>query len=318
VASYPPFPETLPGETIAGKPITPSMGSNILSSARSPVAEVVTVGDTNTTKYLDTGIIIGRAKPECCHDPNIRPVARAVINSRGALCVYICGDYAKRGFQTELVQIGMEDVEFSEEFANAPSREKRLMAIRNRLKKISAAQHQPDVTSSSPLADLPPKKAAKRGRPSHPTVFEREGIVIGHAKPSSSRDPDNPPLVRATLNSVGAIIASISAAHSMTPHLRGGKARFQLGSVVYTEEFAAMRPWVRSRVIRERIQEQMTNGGSDEHGAEAEEVEGYVGVEEGSEPMNMDEKESLVDVEEKEESLIDSEDEETLVDVESS
>ncbi|KAF2024660.1 hypothetical protein EK21DRAFT_117570 [Setomelanomma holmii] len=125
---YPPFPERLPAEDI-------SLDSWFTSSSRNsqtplPIIaapEVITIDESDTTRHLDTGMIIGCAKPHCCRDPNIRPVVRAILNSKGAVCGYLCGKYAKRLATKGDIQISMKDIDFSEDFEKAPFGEKRTM-----------------------------------------------------------------------------------------------------------------------------------------------------------------------------------------------
>jgi hypothetical protein len=284
---YPPFPDALPLETpIDGPNYAPSTNKLPLPHTNSqttpssmPATEIITIHDSNTTRYLDNGIIIGRAKPECCRDPKVRPVARAILNSRGSVYVYICGKYAKRTLAAELVQIGIKDVDFSEEFEKAPSEEKRLLAIRHRLQEKLAIKQQLNATDICTTSNLPSSPSTKKSRPCRPTTVEGEGIIIGRAVPASCRNPEEPPIVRATLNSVGAVIAFIPAEDSLRPFAKG-KAQLQMKNVIFTEEFAALDVSTRSKVIREKIQEGIGKRKSEEVShEEGEEEERLVDVE---------------------------------------
>jgi hypothetical protein len=124
------------------------------------------------------------------------------------------------------VQIRMKSVELSDEFAKIPSNEMRLMAIQHCLREMLATRRQPSATISTPLlSDIPPKKSVNR--PSRATIFDRVGILIGHAMPNLCRDHEP---------------------------LASRMSQIQMSSVVFTEAFAAMKPRARVGVIRERIQ----------------------------------------------------------------
>ncbi|KAH3911653.1 hypothetical protein HBI56_140970 [Parastagonospora nodorum] len=163
---YPPFPEVLPTEAPLNIPaMAPSstQASNLAFSATPSTSEVITVDGSNSTRHLHAGIIIGRAKSHCCRDPNVRPTARAILNSKGSVCAYIPHQYAKRSVSTGEVQIAMKDVEFCKEFEDAASDEQRIMAIRLKLEAKSGARQQlhEGTVSKSPS---PGSVAKKRKR----------------------------------------------------------------------------------------------------------------------------------------------------------
>jgi hypothetical protein len=268
---YPPFPETLPTNTIVDIPlvnrcaIIPSVimdgfctPSSTHTSSQSSLTvpsmpEIVTVNDTNSSHHLDNGIIVGRAKSHCCRDANVRPVVRAVLNGKGSVCVYIPSKYAKRSVSTGDVQISMKDVEFSKEFGTASSDEKRLMAIRHQLQAKHAEKRQPEENS---ILDLLPSgsvvKKRKHRRAQSIPVGE-EGPIIGRALPKACRFPEEPAIVRATVNKVGAVLAYIPAKDSLKPYASAGRAQFSMSSVVFTEELAALKWPMRTKAIKERV-----------------------------------------------------------------
>ncbi|KAH7072257.1 hypothetical protein BKA63DRAFT_65980 [Paraphoma chrysanthemicola] len=251
---YPPFPETLPEEDVNVSSIfTASVRSSqtSLPPKRAPTPEVITVDDSDTTKYLDTGIIIGRAKSHCCRDPNVRPVVRAVLNSKGSVCAFICAKYAKRSSQKGDVQISMKDVDYSPDLEESPFGEKRTMAIRHKLQAKLAIQRQCAGLSPSPLRNLLPAKVFGDATRTYQTVMD-DGIIIGHARPDSCRYPDKPPIVRASLNRVGSVMAYIPAEDSLRP-LTKGRAQIPLTKVSFVQEFEVLSPAKRPEAIKDII-----------------------------------------------------------------
>lgn len=212
---------------------------------------VITVDDSDTTKHLDTGIIIGRAKSHCCRDPHIRPVVRAILTSKGAVCAYVCSKYAKRLTTKGDVQISMKDVDYSSEFEKAPFGEKRTMAIRHQLQAKLATRLQTAETSLSPLRGPLPAGLGHDGTKTHQTVME-EGIIIGHARPDSCRNPEKPPVVRASLSKVGAVVGYIPAEDSLRPFAKG-RAQIPLNKVDFVLEFELLPAWKRPEAIKELI-----------------------------------------------------------------
>lgn len=139
---YPPFPEVLPTnipDDLPGTSSSAKMDENYTpyssqvndrdSRATPSCPEVITVNDSSNSRHLDTGIIICRAKPDCCRDSNVRPLIRAVLNGGRSVCVFIPSEYAKRRAKTRDIQITMDDVELLKACETISSDEKRTMAI---------------------------------------------------------------------------------------------------------------------------------------------------------------------------------------------
>ncbi|KAF2818469.1 hypothetical protein CC86DRAFT_157853 [Ophiobolus disseminans] len=299
---YPPFPQALPVRTRVGSAVsTPSVDSNTstfsgLIPSLSPTPEVVTVDECKSAQHLEGGIVIGTVKENHCRDPNIRPVVRAILNTKGAVCGYIDGKYAKRKVTKGHVQISMKDVDFYHEVAKLPHGEKRLMAIRHELQRKLAIKRQPSGASSlMPRGLLPTHTSSAAETPqlindgtkTHQTVMP-EGIIIGHARPQNCRDPQNPPVVRASISRIGAVVAYIPANDSLRPFAQG-RAQLQMSHVVFSEEFAAFSFPERSKAIKEKILASMGTQALDEQQPEAdaeiigkqEADEQFLGVEEG-------------------------------------
>jgi hypothetical protein len=257
---YPPFPETLPKGTPLARPaITPSAAADGLCSPSSesrsstqasvpaPSApEIVTVDDTTSSRLLEIGIVVGRARPHCCRDPNVRPIVRAILNSKGSVYVYMPHKYAKRAGTKGDVQIATKDIEFSKEFAAAISDEQRLMAIRHQLQAKLALKWQ------SSVLELIHPSTYKRKRPHRHKTAEDECSIIGRAKPGVCRDPKNPPLVRARVDAKNAVIPFIPGNESLRPHA-SDRTTISFENVEWLEHFASMPTASRSKVIREMI-----------------------------------------------------------------
>jgi hypothetical protein len=266
---YPAFPEALPEALPTNVPddlpgalsfakmdknYTPhsSQINGRTSHATPSTPEVITVNDSNNSRHLDTGIIIGRAKPDCCRDSNVRPLARAVLKGGRSVCVFIPSEYAKRKVNTRDIQITMDDVEFSKAYETIKSDEKRTMAIRRHLE----AKHGERSVPNS----MPPRTVTKKRKRDQPLPAEEEGPIIGHAKPGTCRFPKHPAIVRATVNKVGAVLAYISAEDSLKPGARSCRAQFQMDAVNFTEDLAALHFYSRAKVIKERVLAKLAEG----------------------------------------------------------
>jgi hypothetical protein len=267
---YPPFPEILPKDTPLARPaITPSAAADGLcspslesrSSTQASVPalsapEIVTVDDTTSSRLLEIGIVVGRAKPHCCRDPSVRPIVRAILNSKGSVYVYMPHKYAKRAGTKGDVQIATKDIEFSKEFVAATSDEQRLMAIRHQLRAKLALKRQSKERS---VLELIPPSTYKRKRPHRykttiRTTDEDECPIIGRAKPGVCRDPKNPPLVRARVDARNAVIPFIPGNESLRLHA-SDRTPISFENVEWLEHFASMSTASRSKVIREMIAE---------------------------------------------------------------
>jgi hypothetical protein len=113
---YLPLPEELPQQALIVELIVKQ--SYTLKGVHTlPVAilEVITVEDSNSTRLLETGVVIGCALRKCCVDPSICPVVRVMISKAGALIAYIPGKYFKRNLTKGDAQIVMADVESTPE-----------------------------------------------------------------------------------------------------------------------------------------------------------------------------------------------------------
>jgi hypothetical protein len=260
---YPPFPERLSPEAVTDRyTVTPpTVLDNIpipaipkISLPTPPISEVITVEDSGSDKRLDKGLLIGSAKPDCCRDPNVHPVARASFSSKGSLCVYIQSKYAKRETTTGHIQITLKDVDFFKKFEQIPAGEKRVAAIRHQLQAKLAAQRteKTPVIDQEPTIDLTPDSVEQKITPSHPLQDEDEYPVIGRAKPHLCLDPKNPAIVYAMLNAVGAVVAFIPGQESVKRR-KSGRSRISFENIEFSEDLASLGILRRSAVVKERI-----------------------------------------------------------------
>jgi hypothetical protein len=263
--SHSPFPDELSHQSLIVDPIVKQTSK---SAPLLPVDthEVTTIHDSDSRRLLETGVVIGRALPKCCLDPNIRPVARAVINKVGSLIAYIPGKYSKRNLTKGDAQIAMVDIEFTPELEKYPSGEERSQAIRAMIEKRKAPGKRDTTTASSlftissPLPNTPEKPA-----PELPTSIvddsqnqrlRNEGIIIGRAKGHCCRIPHMRPVVRAILNSKNVVMAYVPAQHIKHTR-RFGEVQIALEDVDFSKPLVELPPWKISETIRMKIETQM-------------------------------------------------------------
>ncbi|KAI4946656.1 hypothetical protein J4E91_007346 [Alternaria rosae] len=258
-----PFSRGLPHNPFFTEPTLKS--TYILKSALVlPVAanEVVTVDDSSSSSHLENGVVIGRALPESCLDPNVRPVVRAMISKVGAVVAYIPGKYSKRSTIKGDIQIATTHVEYTPELAKYPFGEERTQAIKTMIEERNVPRNTntpqgPRLSTVSP--SLP--NVSEAITPEVPIVImddtkhqglRKEGVVIGHAKEHWCLIPHKRPAVRAMLNKKNVIIAYVPARH--TKHTRGhGEIQIPSKDVNFSEPLVALPPWKISDAIRAMI-----------------------------------------------------------------
>lgn len=206
-----------------------------------PSEGYVTVDESNSRKHQETGIIIGCAKPHRCRDPTLRPIARAIASRDEKVCTYIPAKHANNATkQTGGVLIALKDIDFDSTFEHIPFGENRQQVIFDAVLENNNVKH--EAQDSTNKLD----KVAER--------IMKEGIIIGHAKPERSRDPADPPVVRAMLNSVGAVISFIPAKDSRRTSTRS-MAQIDLRNVDYVQELRDVSVREMSKVIKRMILE---------------------------------------------------------------
>ena len=196
--------------------------------------DFVVIDDTDSRKHREDGIIIGHAKTNCCRDPKKRPAARAILAQGGGRVVaYVV---AKHTFSESKgsVPISLEDIDFVARFNTFAFGEERRQAIVDALL----------ASNDSLLTD----------------GIMQEGVVVGHAKPERSRHSANPPIVRAMLNSVGAVMCFIEAKESRKGQTKG-MAQIHIRDVNYIAELAAVSVSKRGKAIKAMILEKWGPGG---------------------------------------------------------
>ncbi|KAI4958284.1 hypothetical protein J4E86_003882 [Alternaria arbusti] len=278
-----PFPKGLPHNPFNTEPVLKSIYT-LKSTLALPVAanEVVTVDDSSSSHHLDTGVVIGRALPQSCLDPNVRPVVRAVISKVGAVVAYIPAKYSKRSAIKGDIQIAMTHVEYTPELVKFTFGEERTRAIKAMIEERNA----PHNTST------PPDSGFSTASPSPPIVLEatasevsfiiiddtkhpglrKEGVVIGHAKEHWCLTPHKRPAVRAMLNKKNNVIAYIPARH--TGHTdRNGEIQIPLKDVNLSKSLVALPLWKLSDAIRamtrtkrETNEKSVVHGSGDQEG----------------------------------------------------
>jgi hypothetical protein len=249
---YPSFPTSLPPDdfAISSQPAAPAIKPTTPSKP-------VFIDDTNNQRHIDTGIIVGHAKPHCCNDPAVRPVARALLNSVGAVLAYIPAKYAKRvSVGKGDVQIAQKDVDYVAPY-NISSDEIRSKAVKLDLQAKLASI---DQTHSGPSNATPQTQAdVGNWHPDPTSQAPVEGyITIGHAHSEAYHNTVTP--VHATIDDDDALVAFTYAS--------GQKSRFAMGDVVYLPEYACLAAERQVDAVRQRM-------GGEEYEFEEDEMEEF-------------------------------------------
>ena len=224
--------------------------------------EVVTVDDSCSKRLMDTGVIIGRAFPHCCQDPNVRPVVRAIVTKVGAIHAYIPAKYAKRTTNKLGIQIAMSNIEYTAELDAIAYGEKRTKAIKAMMNEKLASDQSPPTPNthlstvslaSTVSPDIPPvtKTFEIIDASQHQRLLER-GIIIGSAKEHWCRLSHQCLMVRAMLNSSNAVMAYVPAQYANHPRT-GREVQIPLHDVDFAKAFAGLPPLSISGAIKEQI-----------------------------------------------------------------
>jgi hypothetical protein len=198
----------------------------------------VTVDESESRKHRETGIIIGHAKAHCCRDSKQRPTVHAIATNNGRLIAYIPAKHANSTKLNGDVLIAFKDVDFNNCFDTIPFGEQRQKAIWDALLDAQDTKRKRNSADEGEFTQR---------------IME-EGVVIGHAKPEYCRNPNTPPIVRAMLNSVGAVISFIQAKESKRS-IKSGMAQIHLREVDYLENLASVPLSRRSKTIKGMILE---------------------------------------------------------------
>lgn len=156
-----------------------------IPAAPTETQNVITVDTYAASKLYSTDLIVGRALPGICANPNVRPLVRATLvthhftdSSKENVYMYIPAQYSNKPKPTGEVQISCDDVELLPEF-DGPSRQKRSAQMIAALKETRECERTVDTYTGSSFMD--------------------RDIIIGHAGPEICTDPAVRPLVRASL-----------------------------------------------------------------------------------------------------------------------
>ncbi|KAA8611932.1 hypothetical protein A1F94_006656 [Pyrenophora tritici-repentis] len=190
------------------------------------LSEAITIDVGDSRKVLETGVIIGRALPERCLDPNARPAVRAIITKIGSVVAFVPAKYVKHAISKASAQIHMDDIEYDAELEKIPFGPKRTEAIKAMIEdKIGSKQIIPTLDSRSltisafltPPPNSPSTKTkletAEKNDPRNKCSHEGS-ILIGQAKESWCRDPNERPLVYAQLRAGDGVVAFAPAKYA--------------------------------------------------------------------------------------------------------
>jgi hypothetical protein len=280
---YPPFPTSLPEDDPLFAAPTVNRPATAKGTIPTPTSGPVTIDDAASHRLCETGIIIGRALPQACHDPNLRPTVRAFINKVGSLVAYIPGIYAKRKVSKGDVQIAMKDVDYTPELAVIPFGEHRSKAIK-KLIEASNATHDAQRTSSLDFEAAPDEEPNAVEEHDFITIddsqhqrLRQEGIIIGVAKPHFCRVSHERPVVRAMLNTRNAVIAFIPGKYAKVLNRElTGEVQIPMKDVDYGRQLADLSL---SEIV-DMVRERLVKKGEKMRKEAEEELEGY-GDEEG-------------------------------------
>ncbi|KAF9730982.1 hypothetical protein PMIN06_004567 [Paraphaeosphaeria minitans] len=202
--------------------------------------EVITV-DAYATKTHYSDLIVGRALPSSCRDPNIRPLVRAqlVLQNHGNLRIYtyMPSRYGKVPDRTGELQIPTDGVEYLPDFDGSTKQERsfKMAAV---LKKNHPDSAEVDFTiidtyTGSRLLDW--------------------DIIVGHARSGICADAAVRPLVRASLTNDDKVTLYMPAKHGVDRTRAGGELLVAIRDVKVRKEFDAPTESRRRDLIKEAL-----------------------------------------------------------------
>ena len=233
--------------------------------------EVFTIDAYSNTKFMSRDIVVGRALPDVCAEPNIRPLVRATIVNlpQGqVMYTYMPSRYGKDPMRNGESQIPVSQVEYLSTFF-APTEEESKAKIKAALTEKSVGR----------VPEKWEKKGKKpRGRTqilAYPDAHEEQAqdytivdtysgsnylawdIMVGHARPHVCADPGKRPLVRATLGSRDQVMIFMPARYSNDALRTNGEVQVHLNNVDIYDEFDApsevkRRDKIRTALLRKK------------------------------------------------------------------
>lgn len=186
--------------------------------------EVITV-DAYATKTHHADLIVGRALPSSCLDPNIRPLVRAKLipqtfetSHKYSVYTYMPSKYGKVPNRMGELQIPSDEVEFLAQF-DASTRQERSAKMAAALKHAASPLSIIDTYTGSSFLDW--------------------DIIIGRARPEMCADPSTRPLVRASLTVDEKVVAYMPARYGVDRNKIDGELGVPMRNVEVWREFDA-------------------------------------------------------------------------------
>jgi hypothetical protein len=204
--------------------------------------DVITVDAYAASKNFSNDLIVGRARPTCCIDRNIRPLVRATLvtrshqdPTRSRVYLFMPSAYGKVPDRMGELQIPNDQVEFLPQFTGRSKQE--------RSAKISAAlkRHTAEDADFSTVDTYTGSS------------FLDWDVVIGHARPEICADPAVRPLVRASLVSNERVLAYMPARYGVCGSRNEGELLVAIRDVQVWKEFDAPGEHKRREMIREAL-----------------------------------------------------------------
>ncbi|KAJ4353503.1 uncharacterized protein N0V89_005233 [Didymosphaeria variabile] len=234
--------DVIPGDRLASTqlPWTIYYPSQIPANP-TELQDVMTIDAYATNKYYSRDLIVGRALPSFCIDPNVRPLVRATLvaqcqgsSLRYNVYTYIPSKYAKVDRSGEL-QIPHDQVEFLADFTG--------MTKQERSAKMVAALKE-DSCEDADFTTIDTYTG---------TRFLDWDVVIGHARPEICADPQVRPLVRATLSNDDRVCVFMPARFGIDRNRSDGELLISIGNVQVWSEFDAPTDGKRREKIKEAL-----------------------------------------------------------------
>ncbi|KAJ4287729.1 hypothetical protein N0V90_012433 [Kalmusia sp. IMI 367209] len=235
--------------------------------------EVMTIDDYSTTKAFSRSLIVGRALPEICTQPNVRPLVRAELakcsfksrtpnNTR--IYVYMPARYGRNVERTGTgeLQIPFSQVEYLAEFNGVNDQELRtniktalMQKNQDRPTEVLSVEDNVEEEQGHPVT-LPTPNALEKVE----TIDTYTGsnylvwdIIIGRACAHICADPHRRPLARATLTQDGRVCIFIPAKYGNDRLRSQGELAIAIANVEVLAEFAASTDARKRVMIRESL-----------------------------------------------------------------
>lgn len=206
--------------------------------------EIITV-DAYATNNHYADLIVGRARPNQCLDPNIRPLVRAKLVHQNfndptnlRVFTFIPAKYGKVPNRTGELQIPIDGVEYLSAFDGNSKRERSANML-SALKKHDANNDDDDEFE---VIDTYAESS-----------FLDWDVIIGYARPTVCADPAVRPLVRAALTEDDRVVQYMPASYGVDKNRAGGELQVAMRDVKLWREFDAPTESQRRLKIKEAL-----------------------------------------------------------------